>query len=683
MTTSEFITLCDCTPQKPFKGDGLLTKYDIETEAIKKPLSVFTGEGAPYKEFKNLRRAFIYLSIIDKNKNYEPYFYVLEKIGEHFNGSTKYLKEWTSQAWRDVVGYIKTLPEYPKTNAFVNEFMYIRERERAYAAVRLTQYGVSVKVEDNEIIFENIDAAYNRIENLFHEIGGKNALHLLISSLPYSKDFGRYLIPHQGNQVMPSMTEIETPYGYLYNLCVRFIQEEGTGRNTAHNWEELIELCKDLCLAVYDSLKFDIWTDIIFDKHDVVRIMHEMVLRYNMYTLPQTNASFTLDWCRYICKAVLRDTRCIHILKAKIQQFQIVMNSTVELSNNESCKIISKTSKESRALIKNSGLISEQIFVQEVEANKGFLKPDEMKSVNIVRYPIIESSDGFVLLPKPLVIWNWYEALFNIIKIENSTLAKDLGYIMENYIHNKMCTHGMISHSGEYTYNDTTGEVDFVIEATCGDAIIESKKKALSHDARTGDDYYIWGDLLEVIESQMQCSRLEYGVKHHSPILLTDKKEGSTYTYSWKEEYNTKDSNGADKRKQRYILKVSMTLKEYGPMQDKIVFDNIIRSLRGVELHVVFDPTDAVHKEDDRKSICKTIDKLNGNLVKLTDYYNKSSDDNPTFFCRFYNMEQLYFLIRQAKSQDHFHELLTGSYATTGTENFWNEYINIHQTMKL
>ena len=68
----------------------------------------------------------------------------------------------------------------------------------------------------------------------------------------------------------------------------------------------------------------------------------------------------------------------------------------------------------------------------------------------------------------------------------------------------------------------------------------------------------------------------------------------------------------------------------------------------------------------------EAFDKINEALADITEYYKKVGE-RPTFFCRFYSMEQIYYMIRTAKSQEHFVELLRGSFVSTGTENFWNE----------
>lgn len=57
------------------------------------------------------------------------------------------------------------------------------------------------------------------------------------------------------------------------------------------------------------------------------------------------------------------------------------------------------------------------------------------------------------------------------------------------------------------------------------------------------------------------------------------------------------------------------------------------------------------------------------------DDYQEIGDRNPTFFCRFFSMEQLYFLIKQASGNEDFYKLIEGGFASTGTLNFWNEYL--------
>ena len=216
-----------------------------------------------------------------------------------------------------------------------------------------------------------------------------------------------------------------------------------------------------------------------------------------------------------------------------------------------------------------------------------------------------------------------------------------------------------------------------MVEGKCADAIIECKKKSLSLKAQAGDDCYIWGDLSEFINSQKQCIRLENAARNYGPINLTERKTGKSVVYKWKN--NCTEGFGTNDEKQRHVVKVSMTLKEYGPMQDKVVIPNIIKSLMGKKIEVSFDSFDAIHSPSDQKRISKVFENINESLAELTGYYKQMGGDRNSFFCRFYSMEQLYFMIRQAKDQDDFVTLLQGRFVSTGTENFWNEFYSMRE----
>jgi hypothetical protein len=155
MTTSEFISFCDgiVTSQK-FERE---LSHDVKVRSVKAPLTDETLNQMAYKEILDLRTGFIYLSIIDSEneERYKECFYILERITEHFNASVPKIASWTAPVWKDVIKFVKQMPEYPRTNAFFLEELRCQERERARAAVRLREYGVVVRVEDNDLVLYN------------------------------------------------------------------------------------------------------------------------------------------------------------------------------------------------------------------------------------------------------------------------------------------------------------------------------------------------------------------------------------------------------------------------------------------------------------------------------------------------------------------------------------------------
>ena len=685
MNTTEFIALCDRIPAENRPSSNSGRALDEDRIRIKDALTPVGNEGIAFSEFKNLRTGFVYLQSIDQSKDYSPYFYILEKISEHFNGSTDRIADWSTQVWRDVIAYAKSLPEYPRTDAFSSEFQYVKERERANAALRLTAYGVKVSLVDCGLKIENTEIIYTQLEKWMREIGGEHALHLLLSELVFIKDIGRFLVPHQGGQTLPNYVELEKPYGFLLNLCLKHFKEKGSSTDVAQKWDGVCALVTDLFVAVYNSQKYDIWSHIIYNPREAVKVVHEMMLSFNLYFIPQTIVSFALDWSHYLCKWVKRDARCVLSLKAKLDSAEQIMNWAANVSNNSTCTHIKKRSKNGRFIASHMVGIEDQLLLSIDNLNANFHHPEDINKVNSVRFPILVSDEDYILLPKTIVMWNWYEAIFNIIRCNNSSLSKDIGYVMEDYIHNKMRTLGIRGHTGQYEYDTIAGEVDFLIEATQADAYIESKKKSFSLKAQGGDDYYTWGDMYEFLESQMQCARLESGVRNHGPIEIENRKTGEKYLYDWKGFYyaSPADAKKEPTEHERYVVKATMTLKEYGPMQDKLVMMNILKSLIGKEINARFEPTDTAHNADDQSRILNVFNKINDVLKALADYYKAIGDKNPTFFCRLYSMEQIYFLIKEAKSQDHFVELLTGGLVTTGTECFWNEYLNSKNIIKM
>lgn len=664
MTTGEFIILCDGIVCE----DKLLAKptYEQEKVSIRNKLVATGVEKMPYREVLNLRTGFIYLSEIDDTRDYSSYFYILEKITEHFNASVKEVASWTNDVWHDVILFVKRMPEYPRTNAFVHEEFRKQERERARAAMRLVRFGVTLSVKDNDLDISNTVGVIDYINTLAERIGGGEALRLLLEKLPYETSFGRYLLPHQGNMPMMSMVEPEVPYGYLFNLFVKYLSRESTSTNVTKDFEDLKSVTTDLCLALYNSQKMNIWNDIARMSTDIVNLMHELVIRYDIYTLPQTGVTFTADWCRFLSKRVKCNPRCTPLLKSFVDCHNKLMNLCISVARKDRCIIIPPTSKDGK-MIKDVPQAFQNYFIKDVASlNAGFDMPNDILKVDYMMHPIYRKDDFYILLPASLGVWCWFEGLKRgIVKMEQN-IGKEIGLAMEDFIRNKMQTHGITSHSGNYSFEDVEGECDILVQAKKGDMLIESKKKSFSRNALVGDDHFIWSELYEFLYSQMQCVRTEYGVRNHSPLELKAKKD-NIYSYVWEPRYS--DSEGITRK--RCVSKATMTLKEYGPMQDNILVVQLIENLMGKHVDSTFPTAHYSPREIDEFK--KYFAKVNYTLDAMTSYYTKLGEKNPAFHCRFYSMEQLYHLIRKSHNADDLHQEIAEVYVSAGTQNFWNE----------
>lgn len=623
MTTDEFISLCD-----GIVCEGKLQSrpaYDQEKVIIHDRLTDSNLEKMPYREVLNLRTGFIYLSEIDESRDYSSYFYILEKITDHFNASVKEIASWSNQVWLDVIYFVKRLPEYPRTNAFEHEEFHKQERERARAAKRLKQLGVILNVVDNDLEITNTEGVIDYINTLSERIGGFKGLRLLIDKFPYESSFGRFIVPHQGNMPMLSMVEPEVPYGYLFNLLLKYLHRDSTSKDITKNFEELKEVTTDLCLALYNSQKMNLWDDIARMSTDIVNFMHELVIRYDIYTLPQTGVTFTADWCKFLTKWVKRNPRCTPLLQSFVENHNRLMNVCLKAAHKDKCTIIHPASQEAMLIKGIPPAFSPYLVKDATSLNAGFDMPSDLLKVNYMMHPIYCKDGVYILLPLPLGVWCWFESLKKGIEKLEKNIGKEIGHAMEEFICNKMQSHGIISHTGKYSFEDVEGECDFLIQATRGDMLIESKKKSFSRNALEGDDHFIWSELYDFLYSQMQCVRTEYGARKYSPLELKD-KNGDIFSYIWHPQYV--DDKGA--LRDRCVSKITMTLKEYGPMQDNILLTRLIENLLGKHIDSSF-PSD-YYCQSEIEDFKKFFAKINETLDSMTDYYGKLGVKNPTFF---------------------------------------------------
>jgi len=662
------MAFCDgIVPNQKFEMEP---SYDARVQSVKDVLSNESLEQMAYQEVLDLRTGFIYLSIVDSENEakYKEYFYLLEKITEYFNASVPKIASWTAPVWHDVIRFIKQLPEFPRTNAFFLEEFRCQERERARAAVRLRDYGVVVKVKENDLAIENIDGLIGLINDLSKSIGGKNGIKLMLGELQYRRDVGRYLVPHQGNLPSPTMVGLEVPYGYLFNLFLKWISAEPTSSNIKQDYEKLKSIATDFCLAKYNSQKFDLWHDVLRPDRDIVGLVHELVVRFDIYYLPQSGVAFTAEWCRFLVKHIKRDARCGSLLKECLGCFERILNWWNGQSSDSECVVIQN--QKGRILSDIPNVFRDYYIKDAASINQSFNYPVDILGVNYMMHPIYKNNDSYILLPKTLGIWSWYEALYAIVKRYGGDLAKEIGLFIEDFIRTKMATHRITSHTGKYEYNGIEGEVDILSQARDGDVIIECKKKSLSRHALKGDDFFIWSELYDILYSQMQCARTENGVRNFGPLLITDTRNNETFSYSW---IPTTSNEAGDKR-ERIVAKVTLTLKEYGPMQDMLLISRMMKSLSSKQINANY-PQDT-YKPGEIKDFTKYFGKINDTLDKIRDYYSAIGTKDPTFHCRFLSLEQLYFLIRISNSNDDLLKYLAQNYVSTGTENFWNEFVN-------
>ena len=108
-------------------------------------------------------------------------------------------------------------------------------------------------------------------------------------------------------------------------------------------------------------------------------------------------------------------------------------------------------------------------------------------------------------------------------------------------------------------------------------------------------------------------------------------------------------------------------------MQDNILVTQLIENILGKHINSTF--TSASYSKREIDDFKKYFSMVNETLDMMTNYYKKLCIKNPAFYCRFYSMEQLYYLIRRSNNADDLYREIAEVYVSTGTQNFWNELV--------
>lgn len=184
--------------------------------------------------------------------------------------------------------------------------------------------------------------------------------------------------------------------------------------------------------------------------------------------------------------------------------------------------------------------------------------------------------------------------------------------------------------------------------------------------AKSGEDYGILIDLSEsLLKSQVQCSNVEYLFRKDNKVVLKNNK---------KYEIQLESKN---------ILKVSLTLNNYGTLHQREIVTNYLKHLINNSYGII--------KEESNKEQIKRFDEFEKNRQKLNKIYVKLSKiiENPQkdffneiYFCNYNIFKEL---LKKSNTVDELAKNLNKLYAFTlssldlQVEIYNNEYENHKQ----
>lgn len=669
MTVYDFIAYCDGI--EPLGSGSAEQPMGAAVDASVKRLVGHPDADYPLENIRELIKGLVYLSVIEDTDKYSTYYAILNVIIEHTGGGCKLMSGWSSKECKEAIATIKVcLNDGSGADSLLNMDNFCHERERARAACRLKRYGVEVRLVNREIELACQEQAFQKLDSLAKSLGGVLILTSLIRPLSVHAVHGRILNLYQCNTPTPSMMEQELPWGLVFYICQRHLFDDNDGSAGDAEYEEFIQLAKDISLAVYDCQKFGIWEDIFHRGKTIIEHVRTLINRHVLYTFPQCSPVFAHEWCSFIVSATKKDSRCGESLSKLLDEY-LLLEYYCYCNSRKKEFVKTSLSEIERMLMRPlSNEIKKHIFCKSDELNRNYSAPSDYVNVNGWKYPLVLNGDDVLLYPSSLSAWNWYEALLLLIKGFDSNIISGFGHCIEDFISENLSKHNVASHTGTYKFDGICGEADILIEGKKLDMLIECKKKPLTGKSKNGSDVSAWIDLSDsLVASQLQCARTEYGVRKNGHLMLHDKKAGADYEYIWKDKFVDEENVS----KHRHIERITLTLGSFGFMQDRLLVPRILEEMMDKNFYVEFAGYEETYGKRRQNEILAKYDRLNEHLEKLKYYNVMIGNRHPFFHCRFLNLEQLYYLISKSNGNDDFCEKASGKYVSLGSQDFWTE----------
>ncbi len=693
----QFIALYDKAPIFSLKGMNIFEQYHslgiedkmshttsrVEEVLIGKILGPITAKGepkVPRKEIDKLKDVFTYCKVLEHTDRYESYYIALNcifSIGG--NNIEDFVPLSEGKPWTEALSYLKGYMEIrPQNDQFRDEFRR-KELDRARAALRLSKIGMRVIIENNDLKFDKEYMVTSQLSNWISQIGGVRFVETLLGLLPYDKTKERLMLIRQGNLPNPGSFVPEYPFGYLLNLGLRHTSSIGSEKAQNKHFWDVMNLSRDFCLAVYPYQCYSIWENVFHRNETVLEYFQRLTLMDSLYYMQQSGKDFVLEMCNFLIDQMVQSgmNLCVN---CTFEEYREVMNVLVEKTNTYKFVRLKQVEIEALDDKKRQAEILKMLCFVMGSVNVNYEKPVDYNKVNYNDRPFIMlKNDEVILYPTTIGVWGWYEMLMSLLRPAYSQIDNKVGLMLEDLMHSKLRQKGIATKTGRYVVDKIEGEADVVIETSDKILLIEMKKKTMTRAARQGHIYQIILDFAgSLLYSQEQCIRTDTLLRRKERIELLKKKKAA-YTLEW----NGRESD-----------KITLTLSDYGTLQDRAVLRNVLDELLKYRFTVDEEEIRAFEPDQRKqelilkgyKTLSEKQDDMIAYLTELKQQHDPSKAWSPFFNSFFFNLEQMFFMVGLATNLDEFCNMIEAHRTPEmGTFDFWQEFdwkMQIHEGVK-
>lgn len=587
---------------------------------------------------------------------YITYVYVLMD-GIRDSTVTKEEGDMSSVRWGDI---LDVLGEIKDTNSLMKvktdfEVLYSNLFDFSKACSRLIKKGYPIIERDDEFFFDekSNQTLTFEINKLAVSVGGSNVLKAVFNSISNRYDsLQRRFHVYRSLSMGLDRPSPEIPWGYLIALGVKHSNYLGD-REGVNNFSELVQLLQDI-VSVFEVQDYSPYESWYVDRHGLTKFLSDEVVFDNLYCISQMHNDYVSEILNY----VVNSAECSNVVSYGFT-IKKIYRCGLSLLNHSLEKQITKIDFNGVVglLGLNKGQATDMIkkILLNPTPNKNLEFPPKSTEIDNSFNQLLPIGSDYLLMPKPLSSLAFLNNTLNSIitpgGVRNKNNDAALGHVIERFVKEKLDNCGIQFYSGDYTSKDglVYGESDITIETKTSLIFIEIKKKGLNRLSMSGVDYSILSDLGgSLIHAASQCFKAERVLRCDGEIVL--------------------DGMPPIKYQSQRIIKIALTLYDYGSLQDKMTIRSIMTNSLGASFKVSDSKLDK-----SLKGWREHIEELSEHIKKLDEH--GQLDDEPYHNLFFMSIPQLLMILEDASSSEDLEKTLrTLSSISHSTRDFYKEY---------
>lgn len=553
----------------------------------------------------------------------------------YFIGNHETIKIEKNEIWVNVITKIVLL------SCFINEDLFYTPNEDTAvidSVLFLVKNGYTVGINGRSFILTNETerSIAIRINELAKEIGGRRIIQHLLKEMRHRKWYknGRYSIPNSANTNPQPDKKASLPFGYILNVSAKYL-EITPQHVTQDNINYFFELITSF-VSVYDVEIFNAYSLSFVEAKSLPKYITDTILREVFFSFKQLAPDDCLLYLDNLFSWVdknafkeasgwgLDEYSKIAKVIVKPQPFDGI---TLFFTEESVCK----ATKLDSSIVKK---ILNEITHKTFEVNSDYLLPNDYKSLNLHKKPLIwQKGNKYLMLDPALAGIGLVTALMSILRDFDNKADSKIGDLIEEFVFNSFQSKNIEAtlFSKKYKVKKQEFECDVVVENDEKIIFIESKKKTITAAALSGDPVYAIIDLsLSFFSSQKQI------LNHYLNLLKNN-------------EINF--INGLSIREKEKIDGISISLFDWGMLQNRIISQSILRNFLGKKIS-------APDFEDQEKII-----KCNQIIKEVTILRNKiieiSKDKDPIYDFVFLSVPHILHMIRLSKDKEDFFNIFS------------------------